>query len=162
MTPPGWLIDHDPDLDLILTRDMAVPRRILWMCWTTPEHLKPWFVPKPHRVTDCRIDLRVGGACDTTFDVEGNIMENRGVYLEVVPEERLVFTDTYTEGWKPAPDPFMTAILTFEDLGQGRTRYTAVARHRSAEAARQHADMGFHDGWGTVAAQLEDYARGLG
>jgi uncharacterized protein YndB with AHSA1/START domain len=89
-------------------------------------------------------------------------MENKGVYLEVVPGEKLVFTDTYTEGWKPAAEPFMTAIVTFEDLGGGRTRYTAVARHRNSETARQHRDMGFHDGWGTVATQLEAYAQGLG
>ena len=158
---PHDIVDYDADTDLVLTRDITAPRHILWMCWTTPEHLMPWFVPKPHRVTACTLDVRVGGACDTTFDVDGNIMENRGVYLEVVPEERLVFTDTYTVGWKPAPEPFMTAILTFQDLGGGRTRYTAVARHRSAASRKSHEDMGFHDGWGTVAAQLEAYARGL-
>lgn len=158
---PPDIVAYDADTDLVLTRDLAAPRHLLWMCWTTPEHLMPWFVPKPHRVTACTLDVRVGGACDTTFDVEGNIMENRGVYLEVVPQERLVFTDTYTVGWKPAPDPFMTAILTFQDLGDGRTRYTAVARHRSAASRKSHEDMGFHDGWGTVAGQLEAYARGL-
>lgn len=152
---------YDPDTDLMLTRDMAAPRHLLWMCWTTPEHLKPWFVPKPHRVTACTLDVRVGGACDTTFEVEGKVMENRGVYLEVVPQEKLVFTDTYTVGWKPAPDPFLTAILTFQDLGGGHTRYSALARHRSAASRKSHEDMGFHDGWGTVAAQLESYARGL-
>ena len=151
----------DPDTDLILTREINAPREILYTCWTTPEHLVQWFVPKPHRVTACALDVRPGGKCNTTFEVEGNIMENNGVYLEVVPNEKLVFTDTYTEGWKPAPEPFMTAILTFEDLGQGRTRYTAVARHRSKEAAESHRQMGFHDGWGTVAGQLEAYAQGL-
>jgi uncharacterized protein YndB with AHSA1/START domain len=120
-----------------------------------------WFVPKPNKVAACHLDVRVGGAFNTTFDVEGTIMENNGVYLEVIPNEKLVFTDTYTVGWKPAPEPFMTAILTFEDAGPGRTRYRAVARHRSAETAKQHADMGFHDGWGTVATQLEAYAQGL-
>ena len=151
----------DPDTDLILTREINATREILYTCWTTPDHLVQWFVPKPHRVTACALDVRPGGKCNTTFEVEGNIMENNGVYLEVVPNEKLVFTDTYTEGWKPAPDPFMTAILTFEDLGQGRTRYTAVARHRSKEAAESHRQMGFHDGWGTVASQLEAYAQGL-
>ena len=154
-------VDFDPALDLVLQRDLNAPRDVIWRCWTTPEHLVNWFVPKPHRVTACHLDVRVGGACNTTFDVDGNIMENKGIYLEVVPNERLVFTDTYTEGWKPAAEPFMTAILTFEDLGGGRTRYTAVARHRTAENAKSHADMGFQDGWGTVASQLEAYARGL-
>jgi uncharacterized protein YndB with AHSA1/START domain len=153
--------DFDPTLDLVLTRDIAAPRDVLYMCWTTPEHLMQWFVPKPHKVAACKLDVRPGGACNTTFDVEGNIMENKGVYLEVVPNEKLVFTDTYTEGWKPASEPFMTAIVTFEDIGGGRTRYTAIARHRNAEAAKTHADMGFQDGWGTVATQLEEYAQGL-
>lgn len=154
--------DLDADLDLVLVRELAAPRAVIWRCWTEPEHLKQWFVPKPHRVTACHLDVRVGGACNTTFDVEGTIVENKGVYLEVVSGEKLVFTDTYTAGWKPAPEPFMTAIVTFEDLGAGRTRYTAVARHRNAEMARQHREMGFHDGWGTVAMQLEAYAQGLG
>ena len=88
-------------------------------------------------------------------------MENNGVYLEVIPNEKLVFADTYTVGWKPAPEPFMTAIVTFEDAGPGRTLYRAVARHRNAEMAKQHADMGFQDGWGTVATQLEAYAQSL-
>lgn len=151
----------DPTLDLVLERELAAPRALIYRCWTTPEHLMQWFVPKPHKVTACHLDLRVGGACNTTFEVDGNLMENKGVYLEVIPNEKLVFTDSYTEGWKPAPDPFMTAIVTFADAGPGRTLYRAVARHRSAEAARQHAEMGFHDGWGTVATQLEAYAQGL-
>jgi uncharacterized protein YndB with AHSA1/START domain len=155
------LPEFDPALDLVLVRDLAAPRSVIWACWTRAEHLAHWFVPRPHRVTACHLDLRVGGAFDTTFEVEGKVMENRGVYLEVVPEERLVFTDAYRVGWKPAPEPFMTAIVTFEDIGGGRTRYTAVARHRSAEMARQHAEMGFQQGWGTVAMQLEAHARGL-
>lgn len=152
---------YDPTLDLILTRDMDVPREVLYTCWTTPEHLMQWFVPKPHRVTACTLDPRAGGAFNTTFDVDGQIVENNGVYLEVIPNEKLVFTDTYAAGWKPAPDPFMTAIITFDDLGAGRTRYTAVVRHRTPEAAKTHADMGFFDGWGTAATQLEAYAKTL-
>ena len=112
-------------------------------------------------MTACDLDVRVGGRCNTTFDVDGNEMQNSGVYLEVVPNEKLVFTDAYTEGWKPAPEPFMTAILTFEDIGGGRTKYTAIARHRNADTAKAHKDMGFYDGWGTVVTQLEEYAQGL-
>ncbi len=151
----------DPDLDLVLIRDLNAPRDLIYTCWTTPEHLVHWFVPKPHKVTACDLDVRPGGACNTTFDVDGNVMENKGVYLEVIPNEKLVFTDTYSAGWKPAAEPFMTAILTFEDIGDGRTRYKAVVRHRTAKNAKAHSDMGFFDGWGTVATQLEAYAQGL-
>lgn len=154
-------MDIDPETDLVLERILNAPRALIWECWTTPEHLKNWFVPRPHKVVACELDLRPGGKCNTTFEVEGNLMPNNGVYLEVIPQEKLVFTDTYTEGWKPNPEPFMTAIVTFEDLGDGRTKYRAVARHRSAETAKQHEEMGFSGGWGTVAGQLEEYAQGL-
>ena len=151
----------NPDTDLVLTRDIAAPREVLYKCWTTPEHLMHWFVPKPHKVIACELDVRPGGRCNTTFDVDGTEMPNNGVYLEVIPNEKIVFTDTYTEGWVPKPDPFMTAIITFEDIGNGRTRYTATVRHRTPEAAKTHVDMGFYGGWGTATDQLEAYAKGL-
>lgn len=151
----------DPDTDLTFTRVLKAPRRLIWECWTTPRHIREFFVPRPNRVTDCEIELRAGGRFDTTFDVEGNVMENRGVFLEVVDGERLVFTDAYTEGWKPAPDPFMTAILTLADAPDGGTAYTVVVRHRNPEARKTHEEMGFFDGWGTVADQLDAYALSL-
>jgi uncharacterized protein YndB with AHSA1/START domain len=151
----------DPATDLSFTRTLAAPRQLIWECWTRSEHIPHFFVPAPHKVTKVDIDLRPGGRFNTTFEVEGNVMDNMGVYLEVVPEERLVFTDTYTEGWKPAPDPFMTAILLLEDAPGGGTTYTAIARHRNPETRTKHEDMGFFDGWGTVATQLEAYAKGL-
>ena len=151
----------DPETDLTFTRTLKAPRTLLWECWTTPEHIKHFFVPKPYGIAACEIDLRVGGKFNTTMDVEGNLMENEGVYLEVVEGERLVFTDTYSEGWKPAADPFMTAIIEFADDGYDGTTYTATARHRSPEARQSHEDMGFYDGWGTVATQLDEYAQSL-
>ncbi|MEL6434757.1 MAG: SRPBCC family protein [Pseudomonadota bacterium] len=152
----------NPETDLTFTRTLNAPRSLLWECWTTPEHIKHFFVPKPHSIDACEIDLRVGGRFNTVMNVEGNQMANERVYLEVEERKRLVFTDTYSEGWKPAADPFMTAIIEFEDDGNGGTTYTATARHRSSEARKSHEDMGFFDGWGTVATQLEEYAKTLG
>ena len=153
--------DLDPETDLSFTRTLKAPRSLIWECWTRPEHIVHFFIPAPHKVTAVDLDLRVGGRFNTTFEVEGTVMDNHGVYLEVVPGERLVFTNTYTEGWKPAPDPFMTAILLLADAPGGGTLYTAIARHRSPESRTSHETMGFHDGWGTVATQLEAYAQGL-
>ena len=65
---------------------------------------------------------------------DGTLIPNRGVYLEVVMNERLVFTDAYTSAWVPAAKPFFTGILTFEDEA-GQTRYTARARHWNAEVS---------------------------
>ena len=78
---------------------------------------------------------------------DGTQMPNRGVYLEVVPNERLVFTDAYTSAWVPSAKPFFTCILTFEDE-DGQTRYTARARHWSAEDCAAHETDGIPPGLG--------------
>lgn len=149
----------DPKTDLTFTRSINAPRSLLWDCWTMPEHIKHFFVPRPHGLDSCEIDLRVGGRFNITMNIEGNLVENEGVYLKIIDGERLVFTDTYSEGWKPAADPFMTAIIEFADDGKGGTIYTATARHRSPDSRERHEQMGFFEGWGTVATQLEAYAQ---
>ncbi|MGR3540880.1 MAG: SRPBCC family protein [Hasllibacter sp.] len=154
-------MDPDPETDLTFTRTLAVPRALVFECWTSPEHLPHFFMPAPHSVRDVRVDLRPGGRFDMVMQVDGADIPSRGVWLEVVPDRRLVFTDAYSEGWRPAPDPFMTAILDFADAPGGGTLYTATARHRSPEARERHEAMGFLQGWGTVADQLEAYAKGL-
>ena len=151
----------DPQTDLKLERTVAVPRALLWECWTTPEHIKHFFIPKPHSIESCEIDLKVGGKFNTLFNIDGNLIPNHGVFLEIIDGEKLVFTDAYTEDWKPSENPFMTAIILFEDLGNGSTKYTAIARHRTPTARQQHEDMGFFSGWGTVVDQLEAYAKSL-
>ena len=64
-------------------------------------------------------------------------------------------------GWKPTAKPFFTAIVTFADLGGGKTRYRAVARHWTEAAKQQHEAMGFHEGWKQCALQLEELAKTL-
>lgn len=144
----------DPATDLILERVVNAPRELLWLCWTTPGHIKQFFIPVPHKVTACDLDLRVGGRFNTVFEVDGRRMDNRGVFLEIDPGRKLVFTDGYREGWKPAENPFMTAIILLEDVEEGLTRYTAIARHATPEIREQHQQMGFHQGWGIVLDQL--------
>ena len=150
------------DLDLRLHRILKAPRHKVWRCWTEPEHFKHWFVPKPHKITEAVLDLRPGGRFFTRMLVDGTEYPNDGSILQVVPETRLVFTDVLLEDWKPASPPGLgfTAVLTFADHADG-TEYTAVARHGSAATAKRHEEMGFHDGWGTVAGQLEAYAATL-
>ncbi len=91
----------------------------------------------------------------------GEEFPNRGVYLEIVPNEKLVFTDAFVRAWEPSDKPFMVATITFEDLGGGRTRYTAVARHWTKEAREEHEKMGFHEGWGKATDQLAAFAATL-
>jgi uncharacterized protein YndB with AHSA1/START domain len=146
--------------ELVLTRFIVAPREKLFRCWTDPELLKQWFVPKPWTIARAEVDVRPGGSSLIVMrSPEGQEMPNPGVFLEVVKNERLVMTDAYTTAWVPSAKPFMTAIVTFEDLGGGKTRYTARARHWTAEDRETHEKMGFHEGWGICADQLAALAK---
>ena len=143
------------DRDLVLTRLIDAPREKLFRAWTESALLKQWFAPAPYTTPVAELDVRPGGANLIVMrDPQGNDMPNRGIYLEVVRNSRLVFTDAYTEDWEPAEKPFMTVVLTFDDEG-GKTRYTARVKHWTVADRETHEKMGFHEGWGLCADQLE-------
>jgi uncharacterized protein YndB with AHSA1/START domain len=149
------------DRELAITRLIAAPRDKLYRAWSEPELLKQWFAPLPYTTPVAELDVRVGGATLIVMrSPEGNELPHRGVYLEVVPNERLVFTDAYTEAWEPSQRPFMTVIVTFADEA-GKTRYTARVRHWSVADRETHEKMGFHAGWGQCADQLAALAAKL-
>lgn len=142
------------DRDLVLTRIIDAPPAKLYRAWTEPELIKQWFAPLPWTTPFAETDVRPGGSSLVVMrGPDGNEFPNRGVYLEVIKNERLVFTDAYTKAWELAEKPFMTVILTFENVG-GKTRYTACARHWSVADREMHEQMGFHEGWGKCADQL--------
>jgi uncharacterized protein YndB with AHSA1/START domain len=152
--------DIDPELDLVLEREVDVPPAKVWAAWTRPEHVVKWFTPKPWSTTRCEIDLRPGGKFLTVMrSPEGEEHENIGCWLEVVENRRLVWTDALLPGWRPSGEPFMTASILLEPNGRG-TRYTAIARHPDAEKRAQHESMGFHTGWGAALDQLVAAMRG--
>jgi len=149
------------DRELVLTRLIAAPRRSLYRCWTEPELLKRWFTPPPYRTVRAELDLRPGGSNLIVMQgPDGTEFPNRGIYLEIVENERLVFTDAYVSAWEPSEKPFMTVIITFADEAGG-TRYTALVRHWSAADREAHEKMGFHEGWGIAADQLAALAATL-
>jgi uncharacterized protein YndB with AHSA1/START domain len=144
----------NPKLDLVLERIIDVPRKLVWAAWTEPEHLKKWFCPKPWYVSHVELDLRPGGIFRTVIrGPDGEQHDGTGCLLEVVPNERLVWTDALGNGYRPAANAFMTAVLTLADAGAG-TRYTAVALHKDEADRKKHEEMGFHQGWGTALDQL--------
>ena len=153
------LIKPDPKLDLVLDRVVDVPRELVWEAWTNPDHLRHWFAPKPWTITDCEVDLRRGGALRFVMrSPEGQEFPNVGCYLDIVPNERLIWTDALLPGYRPSEKPFFTAILSLEPSGKG-TRYVATALHVDEDGRKRHEEMGFEDGWGTVLNQLVDYIK---
>lgn len=144
----------DPDLDLVLKREVRFPPEALWRAWTDPERLKVWFCPKPWYVSEVEIDLRPGGRFNSVMNgPDGERFENRGCFTVVEPHRRLGFTDALTEGWRPAARPFMSAMVQFRPH-DGGTLYIATALHADPEARARHEEMGFHHGWNAALDQM--------
>jgi uncharacterized protein YndB with AHSA1/START domain len=159
----------DPQLDLVLERDIDLAPEQVWAAWTTPKHLKHWFTPAPWQTVDCEIDLRPGGIFRTVMrSPEGQEFPNLGCYLEIIPQQKLVWTNALAPGFRPAtltgpelPDCStfaFTAVISLAPHNHG-TKYTALVMHNNEASRKQHQDMGFHQGWGAALDQLVDYVK---
>lgn len=164
------IIQTNPKLDLVLERVVDVPKELVWAAWTKPEHIKKWFTPAPWTTVACEIDLRPGGAFRTVMrSPEGQEFPHVGCYLEIVPQEKLVWTSALGPGYRPAvrtagtdtcDELLFTAIITLVAEGT-RTRYTAVALHGDEATSKKHEEMGFYPGWGAALDQLVALAKTL-
>lgn len=153
----------NPRLDLAFERIVDVPKELLWRGWTEPELIKQWFTPVPWKTVDCEIDLRPGGIFSTVMrSPEGQDFPNIGCYLEVRENEKLVWTNAMLPGFRPAstsakPDAtvdfLFSAMIELQTAANG-TRYTATVIHADEAGCKQHAEMGFHEGWGKALDQL--------
>lgn len=156
--------------DLVLERTLNAPIDLVWKAYTNPEHIKRWFAPRPYEITECELDLKPGGIFRIRMVGPDNFDTGHGTpgcVLEVVEREKLVWTSALGPGYRPnemgegcESFPF-TAVITFADAGNGKTTYKAVALHKDSADRDTHENMGFQDGWGTVAAQLEEFAQSL-
>ncbi|AQW55337.1 SRPBCC domain-containing protein [Streptomyces violaceusniger] len=100
------------DTEITVTRDLDAPRETVWRVWTEPEYFARWFGAAPESVA---LDVRPGGAWKADIATPGGEMPMRGVYREVVGQERLVWTLDLPQG-------VMEMTATFTELGDGRTR----------------------------------------
>lgn len=140
--------------DLTVKRTIKAPPAEVYAAWTTPRLLEQFFAPKPFVTKVTELDVRPGGANTIAMQgPDGKEFPARGVYLEVVENKKLVFTDAYVSAWVPSEKPFMTVAITFEEQ-DGNTNYMAVARHWTEADREAHENMGFHEGWATVTDQL--------
>lgn len=151
------------DGDLFISRRISAPPPTVWKAWSRPEHLAKWWIPEPIECQVVKLDLRPGGGFETRMR-EGDEAFRPHVeacFLEVTPEQRLVWTTCLAEGWRPT-DPWLalTAIITFVAEGQG-TLYSARALHRNAADRNKHEEMGFQEGWGATIDQLAAFVEHL-
>lgn len=137
--------------ELRVTRFIAAPTDRVWHVMAHRQ--EEWFCPAPWRAEIVRQEQRPGGRCDMVFrGPDGEAMPQKGIYLAWEEGRRFVTTDAVTADFQPA-GPFMIGIWDVAPEGDG-TRYTATARHWTADAQRQHEAMGFHEGWSACADGL--------
>ncbi len=158
------------ETDLVLERTLNAPLDLVWKAYTDPEHIKRWFAPRPYEITEVELDLQPGGVFRIRMVGPDNFDTGHGTpgcVLEVIEREKLVWTSALGPGYRPnemgegcESFPF-TAVVTFADAGNGKTNYKAVALHKDEADRDTHAKMGFQEGWGTVAVQLEEFAQSL-
>lgn len=142
------------DHELSVSRYIDAPVHLVWKAWT--EHANEWFCPLPWTAEVLALDLRPGGQWKVIMrgpedDEDGpNVVD--ALILQVIPERLIVSTDAVNVNWEPQ-GPFMVRLDRFEPEGN-RTRYTATARHWTAQMKGLHISNGFEHGWNTAIDQM--------
>lgn len=124
------------DEQILITREFAAPRHLVYRAWTTPELVKRWWSGHHGTTTEVVLDLRVGGQWRYVLKTpEGFEVAFHGEYREIVPDERIVYTEVYE---MPGADPLPAAdepvnTLTLTDAGDGRTILTLLVQTTTKE-----------------------------
>jgi uncharacterized protein YndB with AHSA1/START domain len=157
--------------NLSFSRVVDVPRAKVWQAWTRPEHLMPWFCPRPWQTIECEMDLQAGGLFRTVMQSpDGQTFPNLGCYLQIVDQRKLVWTNALLPGFRPVPPPTpardgehvnftFTAIIELADEGPG-TRYQATVLHGDEAGMKKHQALGFEQGWGIALDQMVAMIKG--
>lgn len=150
-------VERKSERELVVTRTVNAPARIVFEAWTKPELLELWWAPKsfPISLLSCETDVRVGGRYRLVFGYEGSTIEFFGRYLDVTPHSRLVWTND--EG----DDDGSVTMVTFEDAG-GKTLLVVHDLYPSKEALDGAIASGSTSGMPEALEQLDELLVALG
>jgi uncharacterized protein YndB with AHSA1/START domain len=152
------------DKDIVITREFAARRQLVWDVWTEPKHIEKWFGPKGFNTRVDHFDFKVGGrSVYVMVGPDGTEYPASGVYREIVPIEKIVTTDEFGDGFEEIesmkevdlPQGMITTFL-FDDLGES-TRLTLITSHPSVDDKKKHEAMGVVDGWNSSFDKLDEY-----
>lgn len=147
------------DREIVFTRIFDRPRHLLFEAWTKPEHLRQWWGCEGSTLTVCEIDLRPSGAWRLVMRMaDGSEHPFHGVYREVAPNERLVYSECYDVPSLGSPE-WLTTIL-FEPFN-GRTKLTHSILHRSVEVRDAHLRAGMEAGTTQALNRLEQHVASM-
>jgi uncharacterized protein YndB with AHSA1/START domain len=139
--------------EIRLERIVEAPREDVFRAWTDPDQLMHWWGPENCTTPYAEVDLRPGGKyLFVMHPPEGEPLRIAGVYREVAPPQRLVYTWKWEAG---VPDPTESLVtVEFDDLGE-RTRITIT--HSGFEAGSP--TESYNDGWTSALNKLATFLR---
>src|SRR5215207_7012614 len=145
------------DTQILITREFAAPKRLVYKAWTAPELVKRWWSGHRGQVTIAEIDLRVGGTWRFVMVTGGGFeVAFHGEYREIVENERIVCTEVY----EAMPEGEAVNTMTFTDVN-GRTTLTILVQHTSKEDRDAHINSGMETGMQEAMDLLEQVAISL-
>ena len=148
------------DRQILITREFAAPKHLVYKAWTTPELVKRWWHANRGEATIVEIDLRVGGRWRYVMVTSDGVEVGfHGEYREIVANERLVSTEVY-EGIPDAEEHAALNILTLTEVN-GRTTLTVLVEHPTKEGRDAHINSGMEDGMQDAMDLLEQVATSL-
>jgi uncharacterized protein YndB with AHSA1/START domain len=152
--------------ELVITREFDAPREKVWQAWTDPEHIKRWWGPKGFTAPTAKVDLRVGGKnLFCMRSPEGKDYWSTGVYREIVPNERIVVTDSFADAngnVVPAseygmqgdwPDELLVTI-TLEEI-DGKTKMTLRHEGIPGGEMKEMTNSGWNESFDKLAESLK-------
>jgi len=158
--------------DFVISRVLDAPRELVWKVFSEPERMKEWRGPKGFTVIASKMDFRPGGIYHYGMQApNGAAMWGKFVYREIVPPERMVFINSFSDEdggvtrhpMSPSWPLEMLSTFTFEELPGGKTRFTLRWRAYNASAEEQKTFDAAHDsmnqGWGGTLEQLTAYLK---
>jgi uncharacterized protein YndB with AHSA1/START domain len=156
--------------DFVISRVLDAPRDLVWKCFTDPEHMGKWFGPKGFTNFSSKMDFRAGGRYHYGLkSPDGMIVWGRQVYREIVPLEKIVYIQSFSDEqgglsrhpMAPTWPIEMLGVFTFEEQPGGKTRFTLRWSAHNATAEEQKAfDEGhgsMNQGWSGTLDQLDAY-----
>ena len=151
------------DTDIVITREFAAPRQLVWDAWTKPEHIEKWFGPKGFTTRVDELDFKVGGRSNfVMIDANGEEYPAAGVFKEIVPIEKIVSSaDGFDKDFVAAhpemdlPKETMVVTYLFDDLGK-RTKLTLITTHATIAEREKHEAIGFVGGWNSSLDKLDE------
>jgi uncharacterized protein YndB with AHSA1/START domain len=152
---------HDTDetkrREVVITRDIDAPAHLLFLAYSRADYVKQWFGPKGWPLSTCEMDFRVGGRF--RFAMTGPDGQEGppfgGEYLEIVPDRKIV----YDNGFEGADKMLVT--ITYEPLGQRKTRLIIHTLFPTIEMYEQHVGYGYAEGIESGMEQFIAFVAGL-